>query len=75
MVKELERAGIPAVLICTLVSIAKYVGANRIVPGLGIPHPLGDPSLTSEEEKKKRRALVEKSLRALTTSIEEQTIF
>jgi len=51
------------------------VGANRIVPALGIPHPLGDPSLSPEEEKRKRRSLVEKALQTLITPISEQTIF
>jgi glycine reductase len=51
------------------------VGANRIVPAIAIPHPLGDPTKTPAEEKKLRRALVEKALRALTTPVEEQTVF
>jgi glycine reductase len=63
------------VLICTLTSIAQSVGANRIVPALGIPHPLGDPSLSAGDERKKRRQLVQKALQALTTPISEQTIF
>ena len=75
MVKELDRAGIPTVLVCSLVSIAQSVGANRIVPGLGIPHPLGDPRLNREEQKKLRKALVEKALRALTTLLTEQRVF
>jgi len=69
MVKELERAGIPATLISSLVSIAQSVGANRIVPGLGIPHPLGDPGCSRTEEKAKRRAVVERALKALATPV------
>ncbi len=42
---------------------------------MAIPHPLGDPSRTSEEEKKIRRALVEKALKALETPVEDQTVF
>ncbi|OPY17540.1 MAG: Glycine reductase complex component B subunit gamma [Syntrophus sp. PtaB.Bin075] len=75
MVKEIERAGIPAVHICTIVPISRTVGANRIVPAVAIPHPLGDPARSREEEKALRRALVEKALRALETEIEEQTVF
>ena len=75
MAKEIERAGIPAVHICTIVPISKTVGANRIVPAIAIPHPLGNPAKSREEEKLLRRALVEKALRALETKIEEQTIF
>jgi betaine reductase len=61
-VKELEKAGIPAALICTLTRIAETVGANRIVPALGIPHPLGDPKLPAIEEKKARKKLVAQAL-------------
>lgn len=65
----------PVVHLATVVPISKTVGANRIVPAVAIPHPLGDPSLNSEAEKQMRRALVEKGLAALTTEIEEQTVF
>lgn len=75
MAKELERAGIPTALVSSLVSIALSVGANRIVAGLGIPHPLGDPRRSPGEQKKMRRALIEKALRALTTPLIEQRIF
>jgi glycine reductase len=75
MAKEIERAGIPAVHICSIVPISKTVGANRIVPAIAIPHPLGDPTKSKSEEKSLRRALVEKALRALETKIEGQTVF
>ncbi len=75
MAKEIERAGIPAVHICTIVPISRTVGANRIVPAIAIPHPLGDPLRSREEEKLLRRALVEKALKALETKIEGQTVF
>ena len=60
---------------CTIVPISLTVGANRIVPAVAIPHPLGDPTRTREEEKELRRHLVEKALRALQTEISEQTVF
>ena len=75
MAKEIERAGIPTVHVCTIVPISKTVGANRIVPAVAIPHPLGDPSKSREEEKALRRRLVEKALRALQTRIDSQTVF
>jgi glycine reductase len=43
------------------------VGANRILPALGIPHPLGDPKLSAEEEKRLRRRLVEKAVSLLAS--------
>ena len=75
MVKEIERAGLPVVHICTIVPISLTVGANRIVPAVAIPYPLGDPARTLEEEKIIRRKLVEKALRALQTEVHEQTVF
>jgi betaine reductase len=75
MVKEIERAGFPVVHICTVTPISLTVGANRIVPAIAIPHPLGDPGLDREEEYKLRRKIVETALHALTTEVDEQTIF
>ena len=75
MVKDIERAGIPVVHICTVTPISMTVGANRIVPAIAIPHPLGNPALDHEEEKKLRRHIVEKALTALTTEVDSQTIF
>ena len=75
MVKEIERAGIPVVHVCTVTPISMTVGANRIVPAIAIPHPLGNPALDADEEKKLRRGLVEKALRALQTEVDGQTIF
>lgn len=75
MVKEVERAGIPVVHICTVTPISMTVGANRIVPAIAIPHPLGDPKRSMEEEKDIRRRIVTKALDALCTEVEDQTIF
>ena len=75
MVKEIERAGIPVVHMCTVVPISLTVGANRIVPTVAIPHPLGNPELDKEDEKKLRRTMVEHALGALQTEIDEQTVF
>lgn len=75
MVKEIERAGLPVVHMCTVVPISLTVGANRIVPTIAIPHPLGNPSLDPKDEKALRRNLVEKALKALTTGVEGQTVF
>lgn len=73
--KELERVGLPTVHVCTIVPISQTVGANRIVPSVAIPHPLGDPTKPLEEEKAIRRRLLLKALEALQADIEEQTIF
>ena len=69
MTKELERAGLPTVHVCSIVPISKTVGANRIVPSVAIPHPLGDPSRSADEERALRRDLLEKALVALETAV------
>ena len=75
MVKEIERAGIPVVHACTVTPISMTVGANRIVPAIAIPHPLGNPALTPEEEYNLRKKIVNRALEALTTEVKDQTIF
>jgi len=75
MVKEIEKAGFPVVQMANLVPVAKTVGANKIVPTISIPYPLGDPSTSKEEQWKLRYHRVGVALDALETSIEEQTVF
>ncbi len=75
MVKEIERAGFPVVHVCTVTPISLTVGANRIVPAVAIPHPLGNPGLERDEEVKLRRHIVETALAALQTEVDDQTIF
>lgn len=75
MVKEIERAGLPVVHMCTVVPISLTVGANRIVPTIAIPHPLGDPKLDKTEEYALRKKLVSKALKALTTEVDGQKVF
>ena len=60
---------------CTVTPISVTVGANRIVPTVAIPYPLGDPSLSAEEEYTLRRRLVQNALDALATEVEEQRVF
>jgi glycine reductase len=71
----LERAGIPTVLLCNLISIAERVGAPRIVQTRGIPYPTGDPSMSPEEERAWRRRLLERALEALETAVHQPTVF
>ncbi len=60
---------------CTIVPISLTVGANRIVPTVAIPYPLGNPKLSKEKEYDLRRDLVVEALRALETEVSEQTVF
>ncbi len=61
--------------VCTVTPISMTVGANRIVPAIAIPHPLGNPALTPEEEYNLRKKIVNRALEALTTEVKDQTIF
>ena len=76
MVKEIESCWYFRLFISvTVTPISMTVGANRIVPAIAIPHPLGNPALDKDEEKALRRHIVEKALTALTTEVDDQTIF
>ena len=75
MVKEIERSGIPVVHICTVTPISLTVGANRIVPAVAIPYPLGNPALSPDEAKHLRRKILKTALKALVTDIDGQTVF
>jgi glycine reductase len=55
--------------------IAVTVGSNRVIPGGGILHPVGNVGLNPEEERRFRRKLVEQSLEALKTKLAEQKLF
>ena len=61
--------------VASIVPISLTVGANRIVPAVAIPHPLGNPELPEDEERKLRLNLVKKALRALQVEVEKQTVF
>lgn len=65
--KEIERAGIPTVLVTALVPTARTLHANRIVQGLGITSPLGDPSASETDERTIRRRIVDEALQVLTS--------
>ena len=75
MVKAIEAAGLPVVHMCTVTPISMTVGANRIVPTIAIPHPLGDPDTPKEEQWKLRYHRTKVALEALATDIKEQTVF
>ncbi len=65
----------PVVHVASIVPISLTVGANRIVPAVAIPHPLGNPELPKDEERELRLNLVKKALRALQVEVEKQTVF
>lgn len=75
MVKEIERYGIPVVHMSTIITISESVGANRIVPTIAIPYPVGNPKTSPKDEEALRQDLVERAVKALATDVEEQSLF
>ena len=75
MVKAIEKHGIPAAHLCSIIPISQTVGANRIVPCVAIPHPTGDPKQDLAHEKEIRRRLLVRALKAVSMDVTEQTVF
>jgi glycine reductase len=50
------------------------VGVNRIVEGRAVTNPVGDPTLTKEEEKELRRKYILKALELLQKDVEGPTV-
>jgi glycine/betaine/sarcosine/D-proline reductase family selenoprotein B len=69
MAKQIEKAGIPTVIITALPEVAKNVGVSRIIKAAAITHPTGDPEKSSEREKTERIDISKKALKALTTAV------
>jgi glycine reductase complex component B subunit gamma len=72
---ELERRGLPTAMISALPPVAQELGANRVVRGVKIPHPCGDPTLEPEADRLLRMRIVCAALDSLTRPIERSTIF
>jgi len=73
--KEIERLGIPCSLITNMTPSALTVGANRIIQGIAITNPVGNPGLSPDREKELRRKLVQKALEVLQKEIGSEKVF
>lgn len=62
-------------MVSAMFPLAEQVGASRIVKGVKIPHPCGDPGLPPAVDAKLRRAIVETALAALAADVEQTTVF
>ena len=62
-------------LITALTTLAEDVGAPRIVQGIRIPHPCGNPELPPERDRETRRRVILTALKALHTLVQEPSIF
>ena len=75
IVKEIEKGGLPVALITAMTKMATQVGANRIVTGIKIPHPCGNPDLPEEADLALRREIVKCALKALQTEVKSPAVF
>jgi glycine reductase len=62
---ELERRGLPTAMITAMPPVARELGANRVVRGVKIPHPCGDPMLDPAADRALRLRIVRAALDAL----------
>jgi glycine/betaine/sarcosine/D-proline reductase family selenoprotein B len=63
------------VFVTALPTIAQMVGANRILRGVSIAHPTGDPSLATGDEAGLRRRIVERGLEMLVAEVGAGTVW
>jgi glycine reductase complex component B subunit gamma len=63
------------VFITALPTIAQMVGTNRILRGVSITSPTGDPSLSAGDEHHLRVTIVERALEMLGTEVGPTTIW
>ena len=75
MVKTIEEEGSPTAHITNMTPVAKVTGSNRIVPGIAITNPCSDITLPMDDQKKIRRNLIEKALKAVAVDVAETTFF
>jgi glycine/betaine/sarcosine/D-proline reductase family selenoprotein B len=75
MTKEMERAGLPVAFFSAIPAIASNMGVFRIISGKAVPHVLGDPRSSREEELGLRRRLLQAGLKSLTSAVKRPTSF
>lgn len=59
----------------TLTTLAMDMRANRIVAGVRIPHPVGNPTVAPDKEIEIRTAIAERAVEVLTKSVDGPTVF
>ncbi len=72
--REIDRGGIPVVLVTAMAILGKQIGANRIVSGTQLIHPCGDPNLSAEADRALRREIVKCALSTLQTEVSGPTV-
>lgn len=62
-------------IVTAMTMLAKQIGANRIITGVKIPHPCGDPTLPKKADLTVRREIVKCALSALQSDVSSPTVF
>jgi glycine reductase complex component B subunit gamma len=62
-------------MVTALGPVASDLGANRVVRGVKIPHPCGDPTLEPARDHALRVGIGRAALRALGAKIDASTMF
>jgi betaine reductase len=75
LAQELEDAGIPTVLITALPTIAANIGVGRILRGVAISHPVGDPSISTANEAALRERILGRAVDMLEADLPRGTIW
>jgi glycine reductase complex component B subunit gamma len=63
------------VFVTALPTVATMVGANRVVRGIAITSPFGDPERSPASELALRRRIVERALELLETDVDPGTVW
>jgi glycine reductase len=63
------------VLLTAMTAMAQAAGANRIVASGRIPHPVGDPTRSPEEEFAWRQDVLRRALDTVATPLETARVF
>ena len=61
--------------VTALPTVATMIGANRVVRGVAITNPFGDPERSPAGERALRRRIVERALELLETEAEPGTVW
>lgn len=61
--------------VTALPTVATMIGANRVVRGVAITNPFGDPGRSLAGERALRRRLVERAIALLETDVEPGTVW
>jgi glycine reductase len=62
-------------MVSAMYPLVEQVGASRIIKGVRIPHPCGDPNLSPEADARLRRSIVETALNTLKTDVNGPSLF